>query len=121
VGGFKISDLRIAKSVFLTFKYIFYRVGKDSTGDDITEFSADTDIPFFAERYPQYKFAVAHKAASVLFSSLRLPDDSRSEDRKAMSALDRYRKNFSGEKDMGSTAFKVAGISFRGRRTIRRS
>lgn len=120
VEGFKISDLRIAKPVFLNFKYIFYRVGKDTSGDDITEFSADTDVPFFAERYPQYKFAVAHKAAGILFRSLQQIENARSEDKEARDALARFRKNFSGERDAGSSAFKVAGISFRNRRIIRR-
>lgn len=120
VDGFKFSDLRVAKPIYLTFKYIFYRVGKDSTGDDIIEFTADTDVPFFMERYPQYRFAVAHKAAAVLFRSLVLPDSARDEDRQALGALDRYRKNFSGDRDMPSSTFKPFGINLRGRRIIRR-
>lgn len=120
VDGFKFSDLRIAKPIYLTFKYIFYRVGKDVAGDDIIEFTADTDVPFFMERYPQYRFAVAHKAAAVLFRSLVLPDNARDEDRQANSALDRFRKNFSGDRDMPSSTFKPFGINLRGRRIIRR-
>lgn len=118
VEGFKLSDLRIAKPIALTFKYIFYRVGKDTDGDDLIEFTATTDIPFFAERYPQYRYAVAHKAASVLFGNQRLMDEARKEDREATKALDRYRKNFTGERDMANSAFKVAGVSFRNRRRI---
>jgi hypothetical protein len=120
VDGFKLSDTRIAKPVYLNFKYVFYRVGKDASGDDITEFGADTDVPFFADRYPQYKFAVAHKAASILFRSLQLEPNSRAESAEATRALERYRKNFSGERDMGSSAFKVAGVNLRRRRIIRR-
>lgn len=120
VGGFKLSDLRIVKPIPLTFKYIFYRVGKDSAGEELIEFTADTDVPFFAERYPQYRYAVAHKAASVLFMNQRLLQEAGTEDRLATRALDRYRKNFTGEKDMANSAFKVAGINLRGRRIIRR-
>lgn len=120
VDGFKLSDLRVAKPVYLTFKYIFYRVGKTSTGADIIEFTADTDVPFFIDRYPQYRFAVAHKAAAVLLRSLTLDDKARGEDRLADQALDRYRKNFSGEREMHSSAFKVAGVSLRNKRIIRR-
>jgi hypothetical protein len=120
VEKFKLSDLRITRPMFLTFKYLFYRVGKTSAGTDIIEFTADTDVPFFVERYPQYRFAVAHKAAAVMYRMLQLPDDSRAEAREASNALDRYRKNFSGERDMPSSQFKVAGISFRNRRIIRR-
>lgn len=120
IDGINISDLRIAKSVYLNFKYIFYRVGKSVLGTDLIEFTADTDVPFFIERYPQYRFAVAHKAAAVLFRSLVMDDKAKLEERDANNSLDRFKKNFSGERDMGSTAFKVAGISFRNRRIIRR-
>jgi hypothetical protein len=120
VDGFRLSDMRIAKPIYLNFKYIFYRVGKNSGGTDITEFTAGTDVPFFGDRYPQYKFAVAHKAAGILFRSLQLIVNARSEDAEAIRALDRYRKNFSGERDMSNSTFKVAGVSFRNRRIIRR-
>lgn len=118
--NFRLSDMRIAEPIYLNFKYIFYRVGKNTSGVDITEFSADTDVPFFSERYPQYKFAVAHKAAGIVFRSLQLIQNARSEDAEANRALDRYRKNFSGERDLGSSAFKVAGINLRGRRIFKR-
>lgn len=116
---FRLSDLRIAKPVYLNFKYIFYRVGQNAAGADIIEFTADTDVPFFIERYPQYKFAVAHKAAARLFKGMRLFQEAGTEERDAREALVRYRKNFKVERDMGSSAFKVAGISFN-RRRIRR-
>lgn len=120
VEGFKLSDFRVAKPIYLNFKYLFFRVGKNAAGTDLIEFTASTDVPFFSERYPQYRYAVAHKAAGILFRGLRLPDDARTEHSEATKALDRYRKNFSGERDMPNSAFKVAGISFRNRRIIRR-
>lgn len=120
VDGFKLSDMRIAEPIDLTFKYIFYRVGKNAAGTEITEYSATTDVPFFADRYPQYKFAVAHKAAGILFRSLQLIQNARSEDSEANKSLERYRKNFSGERDMGSSNFKVAGVNLRSRRIIKR-
>ena len=120
VDNFKLSDLRITKPVYLNFKYIFYRVGKNASGVDLIEFSADTDIPFFMERYPQYKFAVAHKAAGHLFKGMRLYQEAGTEDRDAKEALKRYRKNFTTERDLGSTAFRVAGINFNRRRIRRR-
>lgn len=118
--NFRLSDLRIVKPLDLTFKYIFYRVGKNNTGDDIIEFGAVSDVPFFAERYPQYKFAVAHKAASRLFKGMTLYENARDEERDAFAALSRYRKNFSGERDMPNSTFKPHGINFRSRRIIKR-
>lgn len=120
VGPFKISDLRIAKPIYLNFKYVFYRVGKNSSGADIIEFTADTDVPFFIERYPQYRYAVAHKAAAVLYRSMVMEEKAGDEESQARAALKRFRKNFSGERDMANSAFKVAGVSFRNRRIIRR-
>ena len=119
VEGFKISDLRIASPVMLTFKYIFYRVGKTAAGADIIEFTSATDVPFFIDRYPQYRFAVAHKAAGTLFRSLQLKEEAYAEDREATQALKRFRKNFSAERDTASSTFKPAGVRFN-RRQVRR-
>ena len=118
--NFRLSDLRIVKPINLIFKYIFYRVGKNSLGVDIIEFGAITDTPFFAERYPQYKFAVAHKAASILYKGMTLYENARDEERDAFSALVRFRKNFSGERDSANSTFKPHGINFRSRRIIKR-
>lgn len=118
--GFRLSDLRIADPIYLNFKYIFYRVGKDSDGVDIIEFTDTTDVPFFMDRYPQYRFAVAHKAASTLFRSMQDYSGAGSEESQAKQSLNRYRKNFSNERDTGSSAFKVAGVKFRNRRFVRR-
>lgn len=120
VEGFKLSDLRIANPIYLNFKYIFYRVGKDTNGTDITEFTANTDVPFFANRYPQYRFSVGRKAASILYRAMQDYDSARDQERQADQSLRRYRKNFSNERDTGSSAFKLAGVNLRGRRIIRR-
>lgn len=120
VDGWRFSDLRIANPVYLNFKYVFYRVGKDASDADLIEFSAGTDVPFFIDRYPQYRFAVAHKTAAILFRGLRLSDEARGEDADAIISLRRFRKNFATERDTGSSTFKVGGISFRNRRIIRR-
>ena len=120
VGDFRFSDLRIANPIYLNFKYIFYRVGKDNTGSDIIEFSSTDDVPFFMNRYPQYRFAVAHKAASILFRSMQEWSGAGSEESQARKSLDRYRKNFSTERDPDNSSFKVAGVRFRNRRFVRR-
>tara|TARA_R100001086_G_C11848217_1_gene261027 strand:- start:15039 stop:16220 length:1182 start_codon:yes stop_codon:yes gene_type:complete len=117
---FRVSDLRITTPIFLNFKYIFYRVGKDASGTDLIEFSATTDVPFFMDRYPQYRYAVAHKTAGILFRSMTDYDSAGSEDSQASAALRRFRKNFSTERDMSNSAFRPAGINFRSRRIIRR-
>jgi hypothetical protein len=118
--NFRLSDLRIADPIYLTFKYIFYRVGKDASGSDIIEFSANDDVPFFMDRYPQYRFAVAHKAASTLFRSMQDYSGAGSEESQANKSLKRYLTNFTQEKDQGSSCFKPAGVSFRSRRIIKR-
>ena len=119
IENIKLSDLRIAEKVELDFKYIFYRVGKNVAGSEITEFTNTTDVPFFADRYPQYRFAVGHKTASVLFRFMQLYDQVVFESNEAESALKRYRKNFSGERDMSNSAFKPYGINLR-RKIVRR-
>jgi hypothetical protein len=117
---FRLSDLRVTKPIFLTFKYIFYRVGKSAAGADIIEFSNTTDVPFFMNRYPQYRFAVAHQAAASCFRFMQDWESAGSEEKKANDSLKRYRKNFSSERDMANSAFRPAGVSFRSRKFIRR-
>lgn len=119
--GIKVSDLRADLPTLVNLKYIFWHVGEDASGTQITEFADTTDVPFFSGRYDQYKFAVAHQTASHLFRSLRLKDEAEDEEIQAGRALVRYRKNFSGERDLNDSAFKVAGINFRRRKTIRRN
>ncbi len=116
---FRLSDLRVVEPLVLTFKYIFYRVGKNASGSDIIEFTSDTDVPFFIDRYPQYRFAVAHKAAASLYRLMRVYDGAGTEEALAKQALKRYRKNFSNERDGAGSAFKIHGVNFRSRRIKR--
>lgn len=118
---FRIDYLRIAKPERLTFHYVSWDVGENSGGTAISAFTATTDVPFFSSKYDQYRYPVAHKAASVIFQSLRLRDESREEMREAQSSLDRLRDIFPTSKIQETHNFKVRGVNFnlhrrRGRR-----
>lgn len=118
---YRINDLSMVRPEPLKFYYVSYNVGKDTNDNDITTFSADTDVPFFSGKYDQYKHVVAHKAASLAFySALRLRNEGAQEEAEAVKALDRYRKNFESSKVRESKNFKVKGNNlrsrFRGRR-----
>jgi hypothetical protein len=117
---FRLDDLIIAKPTNLTFHYVSFKVGTDSSGDDITAFTSLTDIPFFSGRYDQYKYCVAHKAASLAFySSLRLPQEGAIEEKEALASLIRYRKQFESSAVREEKSFKIKGLNFR-RRGINR-
>jgi len=114
---FRIDYLRAVKPEKLVFHYISWNVGTVSAADitPITAFTAITNVPFFSGQYDQYKYAVAHKAASLAFSSLRLREESTDEDNKAEQSLTRYRKNFAASKTPEVKSFKLMGNNLRRR------
>lgn len=117
---YRLDNLFIVKPERLTFHYVSWNVGRTSGGTDISAFTATTDIPFFSGQYDQYKYAVAHKAASILFySPLRLLQQGVIELGEAEKALARYRKRFESSVTRESKSFKPAGINLRRRRMPR--
>lgn len=115
---FRYDFMRIVKPEILTFHYISWDVGTSSGGTNLSAFTATTDIPFFSGRYDQYRYPVAHMAASILFSGLRLRDESVEQELKALKALERYRKNFESSKVRELKTFKVLGVNLRRNRRI---
>jgi hypothetical protein len=114
--GFRLDNLTLVKPETLTFHYISAYIGTNSSGTDINAFTATTDIPFFSGVYDQYKYVIAHKAASLAFYTMRLREEAVLEDRLATDALERYRKNFESSKTREEKNFKVYGLNFRSRR-----
>ncbi len=112
---YRLDYFRIAKPETLTFYYISWYVGENNTGTALTAFTATTDVPFFSGKYDQYKYVVAHKAASLMFLSVRLRDESMGEEAHARNALDRYRKNFESSKTREMKSFKILGVNLRRR------
>ena len=113
---YRFDYLRVVQPETLTFHYVSWKVGTDTGGTDITAFSATTDVPFFSGQYDQYKYAVAHKAASILYySALRLPEQGAVESGQADLALKRYRNNFESGKVREVKSFKVFGVNLRRR------
>lgn len=113
---FRYDNFRIVRPEPLVFHYISWNVGTNSGGTELTAFTATSDIPFFSGRYDQYKYAVAHKAASIIFySALRLPDQGAVEEAEAIKALRRYRKQFESSITREVKNWKIFGVNLRGR------
>lgn len=108
----RIDYLRLAVPEKLTFHYISWNVGVDTSGDDITVFGATTDVPYFSGQYDQYKYPVAHKATAILFKSMRLFDEATLEEREAELALRRITKIIPSSKIPEMRSFKIKGINF---------
>ena len=113
---FRVDYLRLVNPEKLTFHYVSWDVGTDTGGTDITAFSATTDVPFYSGKYDQYKYVVAHKAAAILFYSIRLREEAQSEEREAAVTLKRQRETFPVSKVQESHNFKVSGVNFSKRR-----
>lgn len=116
---FRIDDLRVAKAENLTFHYTSWNVGTNSSGTAIKAFTATTDIPYYSGKYDQYKYAVAHKAASTLFFLLRLRDEALVEEREALKQVERLKDIVPKSQTPETHAFKVRGINFNTRRRYR--
>jgi hypothetical protein len=110
--GFRFDDLRISLTKNMKFHYTSYHVGTDDSGVDLLAFNATTNVPFFSNQYDQYKFAVAHKASSSIFSDLRLFDESDRKLMKAKDAVNKYKRLFPSHKRHESGGFKVSGLNF---------
>lgn len=116
---FRIDDLTLVRAETLTFYYTSWYVGTDTTGaTNRTAFTATADIPFFSGQYDQYKYAVAHKAASIAFyGPLRNKDEAATHEVEAIRALNRQKKLVPTSVTKEIKSFKVRGINFaRGRR-----
>lgn len=111
---YRLDYFRVVQPESLTFHYVSWKVGTDNAGTDITAFSATTDVPFYSGQYDQYKYAVAHKAASIIYySNLRLPDQGAVEESQAVKALSRYRKNFESSRQKEVKNWKIRGNNLR--------
>ncbi len=108
----RIDYLRLAVPEKLTFHYLSWNVGTDTSGADITVFGATSDVPYFSGQYDQYKFPVAHKAAAILYKSMRLFDEATLEEREAELALRRILKIIPSSKIPEVKSFKVLGLNF---------
>jgi hypothetical protein len=119
-NAFRLDDLKLIRPENLTFIYTSNYVGTNSSGTSLSAFTATTDIPFFSSQYDQYKYAVAHKAASLAFFNLRLRDEALAEEKAANEGLGRVSKLIPTSKLTETKAFKPLGINFT-RRTIGRN
>lgn len=114
--NFRIDDLKLILPEHLTFIYTTWNVGETSGGTGLTAFTAGTDVPFFSAQYDGYRYAVAHKAASLAFYNLRVTDQAASEEVEAIKAFNRQKKMFPISKVQETRSFKPVGVNFRRRR-----
>lgn len=112
VNGVRLDDLRITKKEDLTFYYTSWSVGL-SAGSIVTAFTTTDDVPYFSGQYDQYKYAVAHKAASLAFyGPLRSQPLGVLHEAEAIKAKDRVKKLIPVSVTKESPNFKVKGIRF---------
>lgn len=117
---FRVEDLKITIAERLKFYYTTWYVGKNSSGTDISAFTATTDVPFFSGQYDQYRYAVAHQAAALAFYASRQREEAAVEEAKAQEALKNQAKIFPKSRVAESKSFKPTGVNFRRRDRGRR-
>lgn len=111
-SGFRIDNVRFVRPEKLTFHYLSWVVGKNSSGTDIYAFTATTDVPYFSGQYDQYKYPVAHRAASLAYKGLRLYNEADSEETEAEKALNRISKLIPSSRTPEVKSFKIMGVNF---------
>lgn len=109
---FRIDELLLARPEKLTFHYVGWYVGTNSSGTDITTFTAATDVPYFSGQYDQYRYPVAHKAAAIVLRAFHLFEEGQREDIEAERALQRARNIIPSSRTPITSNFKVKGIRF---------
>lgn len=117
--NFRLDHLRIVNPEKLKYHYLSWDIGKTNAGVALSAYTASSDIPFYSGQYDQYKYAIAHKAASILFYSVRLRDEAMSEERLADKAAQKQKDIFPVSKISESHSFKVSGINFNRNRRSR--
>lgn len=113
---FRLDHLILVTPEKLTFHYISWNVGTNTSGTDVTVFGATTDVPYFSGQYDQYKYAVAHKAASLAFTNLRLREEANSEEIEAIKAFRRAKKWIPSSRTPEIKSLKVLGVNFNQRK-----
>lgn len=108
----RLDNLIVVRPEKLIFHYITWKVGVDTSGDDIFVFGATTDVPYFSGMYDQLIYPVAHKAASIIFKNLRLRIESDDQQTDADETLKRIRKIIPSQRTPEVKSFKIAGIRF---------
>jgi len=115
---FRFDDLTLIRPEKLTFSYLSWYVGETSTADatKLVAFAATTNVPYFSGQYDQYKYPVAHKAASLVFQSMRLSNEMQFELGEALRTLGNVKTIHPSSKSVETKSFKVRGINFNRRR-----
>ena len=108
---FRLDDLRIVRPESMRFYYLSWDVGESSGGTALAEFTNTSDIPFFSGHYDHYRYYVGHKAAALLFRSLRQLDSSQFEDQEADIEMRKIVKTFPQSKAPEVKSFKVHGVN----------
>ena len=114
---FRVDELILSRPETLELTYNSWKIGRSNVGADLTAFTATTDIPFYSGQFDFFNNYVAHKAASILFRSVGLPNDALAEDGDAEKEKLNLKKRFPDTSLEKTRSFKVSGIH---RRTNRR-
>ena len=114
---YRIDDWILANPEELTYHYLSWKVGTDTTGaTDLFKFAATTDIPYFSGMYDNVMYPVAHKAASIIFRNLRLFNESQFEEQEALKSIKNIKKLIPSSRIPETRNFKVLGLKFGRRR-----
>jgi hypothetical protein len=114
--GYRLDNLKISMPERLRFYYLSTSVGKTSGGVVLYRYGATTDVPYFSGTHDHYIYPIAHKAASIMFRSVGLLNDSAYEETEANKALLPKVKIFPSSMVREDRSFKNKQTNFRRRK-----
>jgi hypothetical protein len=114
---FRIDNIRLVRPENLKLIYNGWKVGVSSAGSDLSAFTATSDIPFYSGQYDFFDNYVAHKAAAILFKSLRLYDDAQFEELESEKEKRKLKNKFPSSQLEEIRSFRPSGIKRKLRRT----
>jgi len=109
---YRLDDFQVVRPEKLTFHYITWKLGVDSSGDDVFAYGATTDVPYYSGSYDQMIYPIAHKAASIVFRNLRLFDEMTLHENEATKTLSKVKRIIPSAKTPEVKNFKIFGLNF---------
>lgn len=110
--GFRIDYLRFSRNEPLVLFYLSLNVGKDTSGNPISVFSAGTDTPYFSGQYDIAKYFVGHYAAGILMQDNRLLQESQEQFKMAAERLRELNLILPSARETVTQAFKPNSVNF---------
>lgn len=107
--GWRINDVRIVQPERMKLVYQTAYIGTTSGGTALTEFTADTDVPFYSGMYDFFDVYAVHQASAALWRQKGDEVAANNQETLAKRELERLKRKFPTTRLTPTKAFRAAG------------